>query len=301
MSEQNMPQRQSIDTQFENVYQLFRSIFGDTTDSARLRDIMQQTVELCFSPVRRYRIKAYGKLLASLAAFAGEQGISPAEALHMACEGIREGQELYRRRGSRKEIAILGGSFDPPTIGHVAAAKAVLNSGLGIHEVWFMPANEYFGSKTLTPAEHRIAMVRMLEAIDPRFKCFAFEVEEGLFSETISTVLKLLASELVKEHRFRLIVSVETANTLRQWPRAEELIHAIPFITVPRVGYEANLDDPWFLMEPHRYLHHADGMIEAASSDFRVCAKEGDREAAGGLAANSAIFEYAAEHGLYGL
>jgi len=47
----------------------------------------------------------------------------------------------------KTNVAILGGAFDPITIGHVQVAEQVLAKGL-VDEVWFMPCFKHrFGKR----------------------------------------------------------------------------------------------------------------------------------------------------------
>lgn len=263
--------------------QVFQESFGTTTDIARLDDILGESLELVRATTRRNRIEEFGDVLASLFAFSEEQDADPLVCIQRTLFKILEHHEMYSARGDKPKIVIYGGSFDPPTRGHIAAAKAVLNSNIGIQEVWFMPANVYFGSKTLTSPALRAEMCQQLSRMDPRLKYFNYEIENGLFSETINTLLKLSQSYLAKTTRFYFMVSVETANTLANWPRADELIRVVPFITLPRPGYEPDLDNPWFLQKPHRYLHRAKGLIETSSSDVRRLYRASDIKGAGDL------------------
>ncbi len=71
--------------------------------------------------------------------------------------------ELY----ANMKIAILGGSFDPPHLGHLLIAQQVIES-VGVNQVWLMPNydtsthHEIFQKKLSSP-EDRLAMVKLLE------------------------------------------------------------------------------------------------------------------------------------------
>ena len=43
---------------------------------------------------------------------------------------------------ARKKVAILGGSFDPPTVSHLQLASETLNICAEIDEVWLVPCGE---------------------------------------------------------------------------------------------------------------------------------------------------------------
>ena len=61
----------------------------------------------------------------------------------------------------RTRIAILGGAFDPPTLGHIDAALVVLGARRGIDEVWLTPVGGHRFGKLMTPPHARLAMCNL--------------------------------------------------------------------------------------------------------------------------------------------
>jgi nicotinate-nucleotide adenylyltransferase len=60
-------------------------------------------------------------------------------------------------------VAILGGSFDPPTIAHVEIACEIYNNFADVDEVWFIPCGDGREDKNLrTRGIHRIRMLELL-------------------------------------------------------------------------------------------------------------------------------------------
>ncbi len=88
----------------------------------------------------------------------------------------------------RPRLGILGGSFNPPHIGHLIIASDI-SCYLGLEKVLFVPAARP-PHKTVddsTPAETRLEMVRLAVADDPRFEASAVEIEQDL-TYTLDTV-----------------------------------------------------------------------------------------------------------------
>ena len=59
------------------------------------------------------------------------------------------------------QVALLGGSFNPPHVGHLLAA-AYVRAAFAFDEVWLLPAYRHPFGKPLAPYEHRVAMCRLL-------------------------------------------------------------------------------------------------------------------------------------------
>ena len=59
------------------------------------------------------------------------------------------------------QVALLGGSFNPPHVGHLLAAQYV-RATQGVDEVWLMPAYRHPFGKALESFEHRVRMCELL-------------------------------------------------------------------------------------------------------------------------------------------
>ncbi len=74
-------------------------------------------------------------------------------------------------------IGILGGTFDPPHIGHLVIADQAC-AQLRLDRVWFAPAGDPpHKSNQATPVEHRIAMLQLAIQDNPRFELCRVDVE----------------------------------------------------------------------------------------------------------------------------
>jgi nicotinate-nucleotide adenylyltransferase len=95
---------------------------------------------------------------------------------------------------SAARIAVFGGSFDPVHNAHVALARRALTQ-LQLTELLWVPAGQpWQKQRTLTPAVHREAMVRLAIDGEPRFSLSRIEIERSGPSYTIDTVRALQAA-----------------------------------------------------------------------------------------------------------
>ncbi|MGE5451195.1 MAG: nicotinate-nucleotide adenylyltransferase [Acidobacteriota bacterium] len=128
-----------------------------------------------------------------------------------------------------RRVGILGGSFDPVHAGHVALATCAL-AHLQLDEVRWVPVGQAWQkSRVLTPAEHRVAMVRLATAHEPRFTVDTQEVERAGPSYTLDTVRALqaqAASESIPTQWY-LIIGMDQYRNLPTWNGWQELLECV--------------------------------------------------------------------------
>ena len=137
----------------------------------------------------------------------------------------------------RRGLGILGGTFDPPHIGHIAAAVEV-RSALHLDRVLLMVANDPWqktGTRLLSEASARLAMVSAaVEGLDG-LEASGLEIDRGGVTYTIDT-LQVLRSSASDQQLF-LIVGSDAATTLHTWHRYEELQDLATLVIVDRDGH----------------------------------------------------------------
>jgi len=147
-------------------------------------------------------------------------------------------------------VAVLGGSFDPPTKSHIAVAAGVAShKELQLEEVWLMPAFTHAFGKSMTFFETRMEMCTIAAKWDARIKVAAFESmaarsESGLQDSTFKTAMFL--ARTFSDIEFKFIIGMDNAIDLHRWLYYEELRSRFSFIVVPRKGFE-HIPDAWYL------------------------------------------------------
>lgn len=127
-------------------------------------------------------------------------------------------------------IALLGGVFDPPHLGHLWMAQQLLDF-VGVDEVWFLP--NFAQSAPIKPAtavEHRLAMTKLLEL--PNTRVSTIEIDNKLDGETVH-----LLPYLPKEHAFSFVIGSDQLPGFTKWLDWEKLLETMPFLVFPRAGY----------------------------------------------------------------
>jgi nicotinate-nucleotide adenylyltransferase len=168
------------------------------------------------------------------------------------------------------KIAILGGAFDPPQLGHVSAAKFVLKNFPQIDAVRLMPTYRHPYGKRMASYRNRIKMCKL--ALKEYADGLPISVAED--ESTPHLVQKQgktydLMAYLVKKNplnKYYCIIGMDNANTIEQWYKYEELRQMIPFIVVSRGGCPAFEEHPWYMNSPHLFIEDTEGKIPAWSS-----------------------------------
>jgi nicotinate-nucleotide adenylyltransferase len=133
-------------------------------------------------------------------------------------------------------IGILGGTFDPIHIGHLIVAEEA-RIRLGFSEVLFVPAGQPWLKldHSITPAAHRVEMVRRAIAANPHFKLYTLEVEHPGPSYTVDT-MTMLQKQLGSEADFFFILGRDTLAELPLWKEPEKLVQFCRLVVAPRLG-----------------------------------------------------------------
>ncbi len=192
-----------------------------------------------------------------------------------------------QREQNSMNIAVLGGSFNPPHVAHVLAATWVLSTR-SVDEVWWMPVGQHAFGKSLEPFEHRKAMVQ--RAMAPlRDRCRVTDIEHriGGSNRTVDTLQHLQRES--PHHRFRLIIGADILHERHSWKSWDVLERDFGFHILGREGYEI----------PAGY--NASVVLPRVSSTFlRDALSQGNANACEGMLPRE-VLHYIVTHRLYGL
>lgn len=120
-------------------------------------------------------------------------------------------------------LAVFGGSFDPPHVGHLLAAGDAADQ-LGLDRVIFVPAatQPLKAGRATASAEHRLAMVSLLVEGDSRFEVSDVEVHRAGLSFTVDT-LAHFAGQFPSDERF-LLLGKDVLGTFDQWKEPNRVV-----------------------------------------------------------------------------
>ena len=132
------------------------------------------------------------------------------------------------------EIALFGGSFDPPHVGHLLAASYVLATE-PLDELWLVPVERHPFAKPLVASyDHRVELCERLAAQLPRTRVSRAEQESGQ-GRTVDLLEWLHGKH--PQTRWALVLGTDLEAEKPQWKRFDRVEQLARIITVRRGGY----------------------------------------------------------------
>jgi len=136
-------------------------------------------------------------------------------------------------------VGILGGSFNPPHLGHLVCAQEALGQ-LGLDQVLLMPAGIPPHKELDDPgAEERLELCRRATAREPRLEVSRLEIDRPGPSYTVDTLRTL--HERSREAELTFIAGGDMAQSLGSWHEPREVLRLARLAVAERAG--AGRDD----------------------------------------------------------
>lgn len=114
------------------------------------------------------------------------------------------------------KIAVFGGNFDPPHIGHLLAAQTIKKT-LNIDQIWLLP---FYKPLPVTSNRHRLEMVKLLE--DATLKVSDFALQNKLIHDPMMIQKKLV--ETYPHHSFYWVSGSDHIQDIEKTFLAEQKI-----------------------------------------------------------------------------
>ncbi|MBI2880250.1 MAG: nicotinate-nucleotide adenylyltransferase [Candidatus Tectomicrobia bacterium] len=136
--------------------------------------------------------------------------------------------------GGPLRIGILGGTFNPVHMGHLVAAEEV-GKDFDLEKVLLIPTNQppLKEHEGVISAEHRLRMVTLAAAHNPRLEARDLEIRRGGVSYTVDT-LRALTEEFGPAAEFFFILGQDAFRSIGSWRDAPELFRMTHFVVVRR-------------------------------------------------------------------
>jgi len=193
-----------------------------------------------------------------------------------------------------RRIGLFGGSFDPPHLAHRALGELAL-AHLGLDELRWLPAGQPWqkAARTLAARGHRVAMLRLLLAGEPRFVIDERELDRAGPTYTVDTV-----REFAHQHpgaELLLVIGQDQYGRFDTWREWRELLQRVTLAVAGRDG-AAPTPPPALAAQSHRLVALPLPAMPVSSTQIRAAAAQGLRVDA---LAGPAVAGYIADHQLY--
>ena len=195
-------------------------------------------------------------------------------------------------------LGVLGGTFDPVHIGHMALAEQAREQLALERVLWVLSGDPWRkADRAVTPAEHRVAMVRLAIEGHASYELCLLEIERSGSSYSVETLAELRRVEPDRELFF--LLGLDALEDLPNWREPARLIEMATLAVAARGDRQPAPEELdrlvpglggrviWLEM-PH---------IDVSATELRGLASEG-----AGLrdSTPAAVEAYIRQHGLYG-
>ena len=134
-------------------------------------------------------------------------------------------------------LGILGGTFDPPHLGHIALAQSAIKE-LSLSKILFIPSRipPHKLSTNVSPENDRLKMLEFALGDYPDMEITDMEFRRTGKSYTYETILEL--KKLYHNDELFFIIGADNIHEMESWYKPDELVTMINFVAANRPGFE---------------------------------------------------------------
>lgn len=182
-------------------------------------------------------------------------------------------------------VAIIGGSFNPPTLQHMIVGLEILRVRPDVDEVWYLPSNHHpYAGQQKSKGEHppflyRVHLVEQMicDMIQPSgdmrgdpycVKVCQIEGEFNTACYTKDVLVKL--KERHPKHKFYWVVGGDCLVDLHNWKHYKWLQENVGFLVYPRPGTDERKFEQGLTNANHKDIHVLEGVITSNISSTYV-------------------------------
>ena len=163
------------------------------------------------------------------------------------------------------KIGILGGSFNPPHIGHMILAEFV-KEHLNLDRIIFIPCNipPHKSKREIVPGKHRLRMLELALKGRKDYLVSDLELKRGGISYTVDTLMTL--KKKYSKDKLFLIIGSDLYQDFSTWYKPEEIKKLVKLVVVVKTLLKKKEKNIIFLKMPR---------IEISSSLIRERLRKG--------------------------
>ena len=203
------------------------------------------------------------------------------------------------------KIGIYGGTFDPPHLGHMEAARAAL-AQMNLDRLLIIPDREPphkdLAEEAASPQQRLAMAALMADGLGPRAEASDLELRREGKSYTADTVEAI--HEAFPEDELWLLMGTDMFLTIQTWHEAEKILSLAGIATFGRT--EADTEELFSVQRDYLYRTYPQariftltipGVVDVSSTELRTMLARGE----GGNLLPPAVYGYIIRRGLYGV
>ncbi|MEG0070606.1 MAG: nicotinate-nucleotide adenylyltransferase [Raoultibacter sp.] len=195
-------------------------------------------------------------------------------------------------------LGIMGGTFDPIHIGHLACAEQARDT-FDLDAVIFVPAGipVFKKDQVITPAAQRLAMCRLAVKSNPYFDVSDIEIKRGGDTYTVDTLRQVRKHYPANVELF-FITGADAVFSIVRWRESAAIAGLAQLIAVTRPGYSLSEEKRAYLAENSDFsvTYVEVTALAISSSDLR---RRVEQEKSIRYLTMQQVFDYIHEKGLY--
>jgi nicotinate-nucleotide adenylyltransferase len=132
-------------------------------------------------------------------------------------------------------VGVLGGTFDPVHVGHLAAARAA-EGALGLEQLLFIPSHAppHRPDSPIASGYHRLQMIALAASDEPGWQASDVELNRGGASYTFDTLTTLRQRDPTSQ--FFFIAGADAFAEIASWRRYPDVLELAHFVVIARTG-----------------------------------------------------------------
>lgn len=132
----------------------------------------------------------------------------------------------------KRRVGIFGGTFDPVHMGHLLMAEEAVER-LRLDRLVFLPAGRpaHKRDRSITPVEHRLAMLRLAARGNPRFAVSRLEADHDGVTYTVESLEHFAKAERAELY---FVMGQDSLDEFRTWRDPDRILSLARLAVVPR-------------------------------------------------------------------
>ena len=168
---------------------------------------------------------------------------------------------------SSSKVGLLGGTFDPIHIAHLIIAEIACDT-CNLDELLFMPCAipPHKNHLNMSDAQHRLQMIHLAIADNPKFRFSDQEIKRGGTSFTIDTLKILKQHNKIDRSDLYLIIGADNFLDFHNWKEPEHILELCQLVVVGRPSFDLGKLDSGY---QKKIFIMPIPLMEISSSDIR--------------------------------